>query len=232
MTLYISRLSLNSEAPTQSLLALLDPRDHNDRVDAHHRLIWSLFSDSRNRTRDFLWRSDRNGKFYTLSARPPQANDLFNLPETKVFEPYLSPNDRLNFVLRANATRDRAVVSRMDKANRRGKSRRVDVVMELLKSVPAGTRAEQRMNLAQSAARSWMDRQGATKGFSIRTITVEDYRVIKMGRNPNRSVTHGILDLNGEIVINDPEMFLPSLIKGFGRAKAWGCGLMLIRRAI
>ena len=46
-----------------------------------------------------------------------------------------------------------------------------------------------------------------------------------------QGATFGILDLTGEIAVTDPDTFLPALGAGFGRAKAWGCGLMLIQRA-
>lgn len=230
MNLYFSRLSLNRYAPTRSLSHLLDPEDDNARADAHHRLIWTLFGDAKDRPRDFLWRADGKGRFYTLSARPPLTNDLFCPPETKAFEPKLKPGDRLQFSLRANATRDRAAVSRMDTTARRGQSRRVDVVMDLLRAVPGPERARERMRLAQPAAEGWMARQGAAKGFAPRAVAVEEYRVLELGRGARRGLTHGVLDLAGEIEVTDPAAFLPALASGFGRAKAWGCGLMLIRR--
>lgn len=122
----------------------------------------------------------------------------------------LSPGDQLVFALRANATQDRSALSRLDPSERRGKSRRVDVVMNLLRDVPADDRAAQRMPL---------------------DIAVEDYSVLSLGRSRRRrGMTHGVLDLSGRIEITDPEKFLPALASGFGRAKAWGCGLMLIRR--
>ena len=37
--------------------------------------------------------------------------------------------------------------------------------------------------------------------------------------------------MSGEITITDPAAFLSKLPLGFGSAKAFGCGLMLIRRA-
>lgn len=230
MSLYFSRLTLNRYAPTRALSQLLDPADENARADAHHRLIWTLFGDARDRPRDFLWRADGRGRFFSLSARPPLANDLFTPPETKVFDPNLSPGDRLEYVLRANATRDRAAVSRLDKTARRGKSRRVDLVMDLLKDVRAEDRTGARMQLAQEAAAAWMERQGAAKGFTPVTTQVEDYRVLHLGRGRARGLTHGVLDLTGEISVSDPGRFLSALAGGFGRAKAWGCGLMLIRR--
>ncbi len=231
MSLYFSRLTLNRYAPTRALSGLLDPAEDNARADAHHRLIWTLFGDARDRPRDFLWRADGRGRFFTLSARPPLANDLFCPPETKEFAPQLAPGDRLLFSLRANATRDRAAVSRMEKSARRGKSRRVDVVMDLLRDVPGPDRAGERMRLAQQAAEGWMARQGAAKGFTPRSVAVQDYRVLNLSRGARRGLTHGVLDLTGEIEVTDPTAFLPALASGFGRAKAWGCGLMLIRRA-
>lgn len=230
MSLYFSRLSLNRNAPTQALSRLLNPDDYNVRTDAHHQLIWTLFSDSKDRRRDFLWRADRQGRFYTLSARPPISNGLFNPPETKVFEPKLAVGDRLRFSLRANATRDRAVISRMSSAARRSKSRRVDVVMDMLREVPTEARAAERMRRAQIAAKAWIERQGAAKGFASRSVVVEDYRVLELGRSSRRGLTHGVLDLKGDIEVTDPNAFLAALASGFGRAKAWGCGLMLIRR--
>ena len=185
----------------------------------------------RERKRDFLWRHDGRGRFYTLSSRPPQSNGLFNPPETKVFNPVLRPGDRLQFTLRANATKDRAAVSRMEKSARRGKSRRVDVVMDLLRTAPeGGKRAAIRDHTAQAAAEAWMNRQGTARGFEPRRTLVEGYSTIELGRRRRQGATFGILDLTGVLVVTDPDAFLAALAAGIGRAKAWGCGLMLIRR--
>ena len=231
MTLYLSRLTLNRDAPAAALLPLLNPQEPGAAADAHHRLIWSVFADSAERKRDYLWRHDGQGRFYILSSRPPQSSNLFNLPETKIFDPVLRVGDRLQFTLRANATKDRAAVSRMDKAARRGKSRRVDVVMDLLRTAPEGEkRAVIRNRTAQAAAEAGMTRQGAAKGFEPRITIVEGYSTIELGRRRRQGATFGILGLTGEIAVTDPDVFLPALAAGFGRAKAWGCGLMLIRR--
>ncbi len=232
MKLYLSRLSLNRSAPTSALMPLLDPKEPSTAADAHHRLIWSLFSDRTDRKRDFLWRYSGRGHFLTLSQRPPQANDLFNTPETRVFAPQLTAGDRLQFLLRANATRDRAAVSRLGKKARRGRSRRVDVVMDLLRSVSRGQeRADIRDPVAQRAADAWMKRQGEAKGFAPGVTVLDGYSTIGFGRRGRRGGRIGILDLRGVVEVTDPGRFLAALTSGFGRAKAWGCGLMLIRRA-
>ena len=46
-----------------------------------------------------------------------------------------------------------------------------------------------------------------------------------------RAIELGVVDLEGILQVGDPELFLGALRKGFGRAKAYGFGLMLIRRA-
>jgi CRISPR system Cascade subunit CasE len=39
------------------------------------------------------------------------------------------------------------------------------------------------------------------------------------------------VDISGVIEVREPDRFLSALARGFGRARAHGCGLMLIRRA-
>ena len=105
MSLYLSSLTLNAAPSARALIQLLNPENANAAADAHHRLIWTAFSDAKDRNRDFLWRYDGENRFYTLSARPPRPGDLFGEPAIKTFEPNLTIGDRLDFVLRANATK-------------------------------------------------------------------------------------------------------------------------------
>lgn len=231
MTLYLSRLTLRRNAPTRALTPLLDPPEPGQAADAHHRLMWSVFSDGAARERDFLWRYDGKGRFLTLSARTPAPNDLFQPHETKVFEPTLNAGDRLQFKLRANATRDRATAGRGPKSQR--KNRRVDIVMDRLYHEASGpeSRSESRDRIAEAAAADWLTRQGASRGFRRHLTAVENYSTLNLGRRRRHGATLGILDLVGSIEVTRPQVFVPALARGFGRAKAWGCGLMLIRRA-
>ena len=226
MTLHFSRLTLNRAAPAWALAPLLDPQDRNRAADAHHRLIWTAFSDGADRERDFLWRADGNGRFFTLSRRPPIPNDLFAPPETKPFAPALRPGDRLAYTLRANATRDRP----RGELGEQDEHRRVDVVMDLMfKSGIRSERALHREAKAQEAATAWMVRQGAAKGFEPLQTGVEGYHTLDIGGRRRRA-RFGILDLAGTLQVTEPETFIAGLASGFGRAKAWGFGLMLIRR--
>jgi CRISPR system Cascade subunit CasE len=44
-------------------------------------------------------------------------------------------------------------------------------------------------------------------------------------------MTIAVLEFAGVLTVRDPARFLAALAQGFGHAKAFGCGLMLIRRA-
>lgn len=232
MTLYLSRLRLARDPATRALDGLLNPTAAGPRQDAHHRLIWSCFAGDPARTRDFLWRTEGRGLFLTLSATPPASSPLFEPPEVKLFAPDLRVGDRLAFVLRANATRTEKTGART--ASGKEQKRHIDLVMDALKPVPKGERAPVRMQLAQQVADRWMARQGERAGFQTLQVTAGDYSVAALpdyhGRRQNQP-QFGILDLSGLLQVTDPAALLPALARGFGRAKAFGCGLMLIRRA-
>lgn len=222
MTLYLTQLRVSRAPSAQALAALISPRDASVRIDAHHKLIWAAFADGPERTRDFLWREEDDGSFLTLSARPPMPMDLFEPFETKPFAPVLAPGDRLSFALRANATRAK-----------RGAGR-VDVVMDALHAMPPEARAAARPEVAQREGAAWLERQGAAAGFTPHAVMVEGYatHALPDHRGPRKGQPQfGILDMSGTLEVTDPAAFCAQLAQGFGRAKAFGCGLMLIRRA-
>jgi CRISPR system Cascade subunit CasE len=234
VSLFLSRLRLRRDAATAALRPLLIPDDADERVAASHRLIWSLFADRPDRRRDFLWREDKENSFMVLSLRPPlDARNLFAV-ETKSFDPRLSPGDRLAFVLRANATTSAKPASR----DRRGE--RIDIVMATLAPLARGeARSRAREDLTERAGQAWLTRQGSTSGFAVdpREILVRDYRVQRLPRRSASTahsraapVTLGVLDLGGVLTVTEPTVFVAAMAKGFGRAKAFGCGLMLVRR--
>jgi len=220
--MYLSRLVLARSPDVAALGVLLDPEHPGRRADAHHRLIWSAFAGDPEARRDFLWRAMGHGRFLVLSPRPPGDSALFDPGEsdTQTFAPDLRPGGRLAVLLRANATR---TVAEAD-----GRKRHRDVVMEALHPLPRGARAEARMDLAQEAGRRWLEGQGSRAGFTVESARVSSYTVVETRR---RGPRFGVIDLEGLITVTDPAALLARLVHGFGRAKAFGCGLMLIRRA-
>ena len=243
MSMYLSRVTLARNPATSALKALIDPPEGSGGglldpakgriMDAHHRLVWALFAGDPDRKRDFLWRSEGKGRFLILSPEVPSADGagLFAPPEVKPFAPDLRAGDRLGFVLRANATRTR-------KLDPDRPAKRVDVVMDAIHHLPPGqhsdARREARLQAAETAGRDWLARQGEGAGFALRDFAAADYSVVPLPSHagPRRGQPQfGIIEMAGQLQITDPEAFLAQLATGFGRAKAFGCGLMLIRRA-
>ena len=223
--LWLCRARLRRDtAAVGSLARLLVPDGEGARAAAAHRLVWALFADAPDRRRDFLWRQDAPGGFMALSARPPlPLPDLFEV-ECKPFEPALAAGDRLGFSLRANP-----VVSR-GPPGQRGK--RHDVVMNVLHGLPKEERGVARLRTVEGAGRAWLARQGAAHGFAPADgVAVDGYETIRVPREAGDPARFGQLDFTGLLTVTNPAAFLPALAAGFGRARAFGCGLMLIRRA-
>lgn len=223
MSLTLSRLRLRKDAALSALAPILAPDDESGRTDRGHRLLWAVFSDGPDRERDFLWREEDLGRFLVLSARAPRdPHNLFEI-ESKPFAPELAKGDKLRFALRVNAV----VARKIDGV--RGK--RDDIVMRRLHAVPGPERARRRDEIAREAGRDWLIDQGDKAGFGVETCDAAAYRTLAIPRDAGRPIQLGVLDLEGLIEIRDFSAFLPALTRGFGKAKSFGCGLMLIARA-
>ena len=220
--MHLSRLTLRRTPDMAAIGALLDPAHDGRRMDAHHRLIWSAFSGDPDARRDFLWREMGRGGFLVLSPRPPAETALFEPPEVSAFTPDLRAGDRLAILLRANATR---TVTEAD-----GRKSHRDVVMDALHKVPRSERAAVRMEIAQHAGSVWLSGQGERAGFSVRRVGVTAYRVGEPPGQGKRRPRFGVMDMEGEVEVSDPDALVAGLAKGFGRARAFVCGLMLVRR--
>ncbi|MCS6878420.1 MAG: type I-E CRISPR-associated protein Cas6/Cse3/CasE [Geminicoccaceae bacterium] len=235
---YLTRARLRPDLDAATLARALLAEDENANVAAAHRLVWMLFSDGSERRRDFLWRAETPGSlatttFYLLSARPPEDRwGIFALDPPKPFAPNLRPGDRLCFALRANP-----VVTRKDAS---GRPHRHDVVMDRLHraGIGPGARAAHRREAMEEAARAWLEAQAARCGFALAhgpsgapLLSVDGYEQRVVPRVRARPVVFSVLDLQGVLEVREPELFFAAVVRGFGKAKAWGCGLMLLRRA-
>lgn len=244
--LYLSRATLQRDAAAVSpLLAVLAPDDPDDATAMSHRLMWTLMPEEVRQFHDlgqgpgavarspFLWRAEQDdNRFYLLGPKPIETSPYF-LIETKRFEPELRPGDRLSFTLRVNATVDRKIGADAEGTPIRTRS---DVAMDLMHKqerdgAPAATpRAERRTKSAELAAKRWLQAQSDKHGFAMLALVLQGYRTMRLPRRGPRA-TIGVFDTTGLLEVRDPQAFLSKLTGGFGRAKAFGCGLMLIRRA-
>ena len=227
--LFFSRACLRRDASVAALAPLLlgnRGKGGQARQPGHH-LVWSLFADGPDRQRDFLWREMDAGVFLILSERRPEdRHGLFEIAAPKPFAPVLDKGDRLGFSLRANP-----VVRRRGAFRRR--SAKHDVVMDALQLLPSGDRADHRLAAVREQGIAWLERHGAKAGFAFRPsgVRVDGYRQHRISRKGAGPMYYSTLDFEGVLTVSDPDSFLLAIAKGFGAAKAYGCGLMLIRRA-
>ena len=92
-------------------------------------------------------------------------------------------------------------------------------------------RAFERDRITSEAGAKWLADQGGKSGFKLtRDPLVDGYAQVRVERRKGRPAGYSVLNLSGELELTDPGAFLSRLPKGFGSAKAFGNGLMLIRR--
>jgi CRISPR system Cascade subunit CasE len=232
-SLYLSRARLRSSRgeALSAIAPLLIPDTKSERAGHAHRILWLLFQKEPDMKRDFLWRDEGRGRFMILSrSQPTDPLGLFDL-ETKPFEPKLALGDRLAFVLRVNPVMATKKAGPPATRGARVRGKRVDVVMHALHGIPKGERALARDRIAAEAGAKWLATQGGAAGFRlVRKPIVDSYNQIAIERRKGRPAGIAVLELKGEIEITDPVAFLAKLPRGFGSAKAFGNGLMLIRR--
>lgn len=235
--LYLSRARL--VATHARLGPVLFPDEPSRRIAVAHRLVWTMFSTDAT-LRPFLYREEASSlavgraarcAFFILSQQPPGDGGGLFMVETKPFSPQLSPGDRLRFSLRANPT-----VQRSETVDGKRITRRHDVVMHALHSLAPPARSAARSSIIREAGLAWLERQGGNSGFRIpdpARVSVDGYEqflVDPEGRRRGARAVHSRLEFDGELEVIDPAAFVARLASGFGRAKAFGNGLMLIRK--
>jgi CRISPR system Cascade subunit CasE len=216
--------------------------------------------DASGKERLFLWREKSPGEYYILSREAPDnRHGLFDL-DTQEFAPNLTAGATLRFSLRANPVVSLKPARKAGEGDGKGRVRgkRCDIVMAALKPfegkrtrdkrteptdeerLKPTERAEKREAETAKAARAWLEAQGHKAGFALVPnpdaegdkvfLAASNYETVRIPRIRGAGATFGVLDFEGLIEIADPALCLAHLPNGFGKATAFGCGLMLIRR--
>ena len=222
--MYLSKVEVNTGAEAaQAFLNITENGPYGA-----HQLLWQLFSTESERS--FLYRqeikADGGTEYFVLSEVPPQKiSNVFSV-QTKLFAPLLKERQRLAFKLRANAT--------VCKNNEDGKSKRHDVLMD----------AKRRLNLLgktcpktiqagmNEAAYNWLSNERRLRSWGIELDNLPEIERYTLHRSQKKSGHHiqfSSVDFQGVLTVMNPDVFLHQYHKGFGRSKALGCGLMLIR---
>ena len=195
----------------QRMVGVLSQVDKN--LFYEHQVIWDLLPQDATAKRDFMYRRTDEGDlpfYYLLSEREPEVKVDYLSCSSRLYEPKLETGDSLQFSLRANAVKTLWHPKEIKQRKRVG----------LLKS---------------DELHDWLLAQGEKGGFQLQSesLVVENtqiHEVIKPDDPNCRTFTS--VDLQGKLQVTDAEVFTREvLFKGLGRSKAFGCGLMLIRRA-
>lgn len=197
--------------------------------DAYHGFIWSLFDGDPNAERDFIYRVEGDAtppRFVVVSERKPNAVAGLNI-QSRVFAPQLTAGDRLAFQTRVNPIVQRS-------RGRGANSAKHDVVMDAKHrerdDMAAGTEYER----VYQAVGDWFGQREDTHGFTLdrSSFQVSDYRQHRLRRGLRRvPMQFSSVDCQGILTVTDPEKVLRLALSGFGSARAFGCGLVLLRRS-
>lgn len=209
--MYLSKITLDTRKLSPDALRLLVEKGEY----GMHQWLWTLFPGAQER--QFLYRREElQGafRFYLLSAELPSAHPMYEI-ESREFSPEFSAGQRLCFTLRANPVICRA-------------GKRHDVLMDVkyrLRTSPAQTVADEQ----ESAAKAWLVRQGESHGFTPLTSETGAYRQQQISKAKGELIRYSTVDYSGVLEVEDPKRFLSSLQSGFGKSRAFGCGLMLVK---
>lgn len=226
--MFFSRITIDARsADPDDLVALV-----NGNVHAIHQILWRLFPEDPDAKRDFLFRKEE-GKgwpyFYLVSRRHPQPLNGLVKVETKAYQPKLTEGQMLAFCLRANPV--------VTKRSADGCKRiRHDVVMNARYDLALSTTGKTGIStgeLQYTTGIKWLENRSGRLGFNfdpkkVRVFGYQQHRVRR--RNRKSSIQFSSLDYIGILTVTDSDRLYETLMSGIGRSKAFGCGLMLVRR--
>lgn len=220
MSHYFSRVQLTARPRDNELLIQLSQHGEAYR---DHALIWQLFPGD-GVPRDFLFRSERGAAgaavYYVISQRPPQSVPGLFAVQSKPYTPQLTEGEWLQFDLRANPTVSRGASGK--------KSQRHDVLMDAKHQARSDADAGAEI---EAAALQWLLKRAPDWGLNVRedSLLTSGYVQHRL-RHKGQRIEFSSLDYQGVAQVRDPQLLAAALMNGVGRARGFGCGLLLVKR--
>lgn len=187
-----------------------------------HRRVWKLFPGEEKEARagweeehqGFLFRAEqyapgRPAKLLVQSRSAPKEVAGIALLGTREFDPQPRAAQRLAFVLTANPVKTIDDANKDDKPGKRSPKVRVPLVKE-------------------QAQREWLSRKFASAAVvEAVSILAQAPLYFRKGSRAGKVVP---VTFEGVIKVEDGALLRELLLRGIGPAKAFGCGLLLVRR--
>jgi len=197
---------------------------------ADHQLLWSLFPDDPDADRDFLFRKEikkNSPVYYVVSKRVPASTSALFSIETKEFKPQIRCGQKYSFLLRLNP-----VITK--KNNGADGSKRHNIWMNAWREGKSkGLGSFELAEYVDKQIKKWFIGRSVNWGFAINEtdLIVEGYTEHRIyGGKLNKKILISSLDYRGVLTITDEKDMMNTLFNGIGKAKAFGCGLLLIKR--
>jgi CRISPR system Cascade subunit CasE len=206
-----------------------------------HQLVWKAFPGVARGDRPFLFSVEEHASHHSILVQSSLPGEWSFLDgeasvRSKSFDPRLIPVDvPLQFFLRCNPTVDR-------RGYRDGKKRRVAVginpelaFQQMGQATAAPSTAAARAAWRDERLREWFVRQGERHGFQVETCTpgpVVARRIVRIeGSRPQGTpmIFHEV-EFTGLIRATDSDAFVRVCADGLGRGRAFGYGLLMVRR--
>lgn len=227
--MFFSRISMNFERISPGKAArILHSSVYNE-----HKMVWDFFPEDKDAKRDFLYRRfdlGRMPQYFVLSNRKPVNDQGIWDIDTKQYEPVIRKGDNFSFNLRVNP-----VVTTMPEGRESKKRKRDDVYMNALakyKDIPIEKRPSNNEIMVESGL-EWILDRAKKHGFSLNKdkVLVEGYNRLEGFKDKKKNkIKFGIFDYSGVLVVENAELFRETLFNGIGKAKAFGCGMLLLKR--
>ena len=223
--MYLHKISIDREALSR------DRKTHQD-VYSLHQKIWALASRNKNQKRDFLYRIEYDAyqnikHIYLLAPNQISSQKNIKIAVSPRYQPQIKTDEFLFFKLRANP-----IIKRKEN----GKAKEYRIIMDAKHQFNKNGKNYQEQfsldELIHDVGMKWLIRKGEQHGFSVKQFEVRinndsEYSVKPLGK---KVFTLRTLDFEGKLKIVDADRFKKALFNGIGSAKAFGCGMMMIKR--
>ncbi len=230
--MFISKIGFNDSGEAKNEL-LNWVKMHNQSEYSEHQLLWESFPNRGDEERSFIYRKERGGHssfpfFYLVSEIAPISDRNFlQVLGIKEYDPQIVEGELLSFSVRINATISKKVPGKKNSVRH---TIWQDARAEGLKN---GLEDENLAEFIDLTTKEWLVSRAERNGFSISCddFIVEGYEKITFTKKKNqKEISFGVVDYTGTLRVTNPLRFKELLFKGIGRSKAFGCGLMLVKR--
>jgi CRISPR system Cascade subunit CasE len=223
--MYLHKVTIDREA------LIRDRKIYAD-IYSLHQNIWALVSRNRKQKRDFLYRVEYDAyqnikHIYLLAPNQISSQNNIRIAVSPKYQPQLEMGEFLYFKLRANP-----IIKRKEN----GKAKEYGIIMDAKHQFNKNGQNYQEQfslnELIHDVGIKWLVRKGEQHGFSVKQVEVKidndcEYTVKPPGK---QAFTLRTLDFEGRLKIVNAGRLKKALFEGIGSAKAFGCGLMLVRR--